>query len=515
MVQPTSAIMVKRSTNFFNLSHKALLLVMLPLTCDIILLVMLFNLVLSAEQLAARTEHVRWIRAQADAIFEHVGEAAVSLAGASNLSIIRGYEGLVTQVKQDLADLVTASNKTEDLAAAVQIQATTQRILGVLDEDRIRKENDSIEYPLGYNNTRRQLTDLLKILEESIERAYPAEQRADLERETVASGQMIKIIIIVGFIGNVILALSLTVYFNRGTTRRLQALMKNINSLAEGKELAPPIGGRDEIAQLDSTFHDMADLLAQAQRSRQEVMQMVSHDLKSPLFSIQLVLDMMLSGKVGQLDDKGEKLACAARRSASRMLALINDLLEIEKMEAGMLELDKSDISLSSVFEQSIQSVTALANEKGVELQSVETNLNLYADSNRLVQVLVNLLSNAVKFSDRGSKVIVAAQQVAEWVEIKVSDQGRGISADSSKFIFDRFHQIRAEDAKNLHGTGLGLSICKALVELHGGDIRVESEEGKGTTFLFRIPARGKVVLPESADGTDVVPIDHKGAPGQ
>jgi len=477
---------------------------MLPLACDIIFLIMLFNLVQNGEQVAARAEHVRVNRAQADAIFEHVGEAAVSLVG-ENTPIVTGYASLQNRVRQDVADLVTASDKQEELAAAVEIQAITERILGVLAENRSQKENDGIEFPLGYNNSRRQLIDLLNSLKQSIERAYPAQQRQELIEETAQSKERIKKAIIVGFTMNVILVLSLAIYFNRGTTARLQTLMNNTRLLAEGKELAPLIGGRDEIGKLDSTFHEMADLLTQAQQSRQEVMQMVSHDLKSPLFSIQLVLEMVESGMVGQLDDKGKNLVSVAGRSATRMVTLISDLLEIEKIQAGMLALDKAEVSLSSVFEQSIQTVAALANEKGIEVESLETNIVLDADSNRLVQVLVNLLSNALKFSPKGTKVTVAAQQLAECVEIKVSDQGRGIPAERAKFIFDRFHQVSSEDAKIQHGTGLGLSICKALVELHGGNIRVESEVGKGSTFIFTLPtAREKI---SSGGGSDVVAV--------
>jgi signal transduction histidine kinase len=235
----------------------------------------------------------------------------------------------------------------------------------------------------------------------------------------------------------------------------------------------------------------------QAERLQKEVVQMVSHDLRSPLTSIQAVLEMMQDDMLGNFDDKGKKLVAIADRSASRMLTLINDLLDVEKLDAGMLQLNKSQVSLSSIFEQSIQTVVTTANEKSIKIEALATNVMVYADGDRLVQILVNLLSNALKFSPTGAKVVVAARQLPEYVEITVADQGRGIPAHLTKSIFDRFKQVSSQDAKQQHGTGLGLSICKALVELHGGDIRAESEEGKGSTFYFSLPSSGKDVSPE------------------
>ncbi|HEY9790193.1 MAG TPA: ATP-binding protein, partial [Candidatus Obscuribacterales bacterium] len=236
--------------------------------------------------------------------------------------------------------------------------------------------------------------------------------------------------------------------------------------------------------------HDITERKG-AERLRQEVMQMVSHDLRSPLNTVQGFHEFLATGRLGTLSDQGHNMLAAAERNTNRMLGLINDLLEIEKMESGVLDLTIAEVSVASVFEQSVQSVVALANTKGVQVEVVPTALGCNADGDRLVQVLVNLLSNAIKFTPAGAKVTLSAALSGNYLEMKVADQGRGIPANMLPTIFDRFKQVQASDAKGKRGFGLGLAICKALVELHNGVINVESEVGVGSTFIVRIPSDG------------------------
>jgi len=226
-----------------------------------------------------------------------------------------------------------------------------------------------------------------------------------------------------------------------------------------------------------------------AERLRQEVLQMVSHDLRSPLQSIRGVLEMLGEGMVGKLNDQGKQMISVADRSCDRMLSLVSDLLDIERMEGGMLELNMTAFAVSESFEHSMQTVIPAAKDKGVQLIAQPTTLAIYADEGRLVQVLVNLISNAIKFSPAGSTITLSAMQVDNnFVELYVADQGRGIPVEMVDSIFDRFKQVSKDDAKNKRGSGLGLAICKALVELHGGTIRVQSEAGKGSVFSFKLP---------------------------
>jgi len=235
--------------------------------------------------------------------------------------------------------------------------------------------------------------------------------------------------------------------------------------------------------------HDITERKG-AERLRKEIVQMVTHDLRTPLTTVQHFHEMLAQGLFGPLDLRGQKTLEAAGQGTRRMLRLINDLLDIEKMEAGSLDLNQSLVELSFVFEQSVHSVLPAANAKGVRIECRPTTLTVYCDGERLIQVMVNLLSNAIKFTPPGARVVISAQQTQAGMQISVADEGRGIPASMLDTIFDRFKQVQVSDGRGRSGFGLGLAICKALVELHGGAISVESQEGMGATFTFRLPMR-------------------------
>lgn len=234
-------------------------------------------------------------------------------------------------------------------------------------------------------------------------------------------------------------------------------------------------------------LHNISERKA-AQRTKQEVVAMITHDLRAPLTTIRHVLEMLHDGSIGTLDDRGLHMCSAADQSALRMLALINDLLDIEKIKAGMMQLSLNQVDLASVFEQSANSAAGFAEGQKVILDMVPTNLSVYADHDRIVQVLVNLISNAVKFSPPQSKVTVSAVKNGSEVEISVQDQGRGIPQEMLDTVFERFQQVEKSDATRKGGTGLGLAICKEIVQLHGGAIRVRSQVGQGSIFSFTVP---------------------------
>lgn len=238
-------------------------------------------------------------------------------------------------------------------------------------------------------------------------------------------------------------------------------------------------------------IHDVTER-KEAERMKQEVIAMVTHDLRTPLTTIRHIVEMFEDGTGGPLSEVGGQLVDRLDSSSNRMLTLINDLLDLEKIKAGMLELDKSQVEISKVFHQCVEVVSGLAESKSVPIIIEPSQLTVYADPDRLVQVLVNLCANAIKFSPSGRPVALCASEDESSVEIHVVDQGRGVPQHLTTSIFGRFSQVESADASKKGGTGLGLAICKALVELHGGQIWVESEEGKGSIFSFRIPKQGQ-----------------------
>lgn len=234
-------------------------------------------------------------------------------------------------------------------------------------------------------------------------------------------------------------------------------------------------------------IHDVSER-RRAEELRREVMAMITHDLRSPLMTISNILDFYTRGVFSTTDEKGKKFLQSACRNADRMTALINDLLDIEKIEAGMMELAIDTVPLKECFVAVAETSALVAKEQDIELLFVDTDYLVDCDLDRIIRVLQNLVSNAIKFSPKGSKVRVSAKQVGNFAEISVADQGPGIPPDMVSVVFDRYRQIGTSKTESSTGSGLGLAICKSIVTLHGGQISVSSSSGGGSDFRFTIP---------------------------
>ncbi len=243
----------------------------------------------------------------------------------------------------------------------------------------------------------------------------------------------------------------------------------------------------------------------EVERLKKEFVSTVSHELRTPLTSIRGSLTLLSVGAMGKLPEQAQKVVAIAERNTIRLIGLINDILDIEKLEAGKLDMVFDNTPMQDILERSEQSVAAFAANNGIKLEIMPSDAVVYADGDRLVQVIVNLLSNAIKFSPKGQTVTVVTENAAGFVQVRVVDRGRGIPEKFKKLLFQRFQQVEASDAKKKGGTGLGLAICKGIIEQHGGQIGVESEEGKGSTFWFRVPpARTDSTLVVTAQKTDL-----------
>ncbi|MBA3856175.1 MAG: hypothetical protein C0507_04630 [Cyanobacteria bacterium PR.3.49] len=231
------------------------------------------------------------------------------------------------------------------------------------------------------------------------------------------------------------------------------------------------------------------------QRMRQTFVSMVSHELRTPLTAVSGFISLLEMGAFGDVSAEAKEQALRAEANVSRLMKLITDLLDLEKMDSGTLNVSKAKCKLQQILGDAEDASKAFAQDRGIrlEFESVSVGKNgtengeLYADADRLVQVLVNLITNAVKFSPAGGTVKVTHKLDEDTLEMRVVDEGRGVPAKYKELIFERFQQVEVGDAKQKGGTGLGLAICKTIVEMHGGIIGVESEEGKGSTFWFRI----------------------------
>jgi len=241
-----------------------------------------------------------------------------------------------------------------------------------------------------------------------------------------------------------------------------------------------------EESQLFCVIHDITERL-ETERLKQELMAMVNHDLRAPLSTLQITFALLRSGKYGNLNDEGGKLVERGERGCDRLLQLTRDFLDNDRLEANKLELHVERCDVLELVSGAAESVSGLTQGRNILVALDVPSLAVKGDRMRLEQVLTNLLSNAVKYSPDNGRITVKAVAKNGAAIISVIDQGPGISPAKKDMVFERFKQVQ-DPGKQQPGTGLGLAICKALVELHGGKIWLETELGKGCQFSFTIP---------------------------
>ncbi len=219
----------------------------------------------------------------------------------------------------------------------------------------------------------------------------------------------------------------------------------------------------------------------------------MSHELRTPLNSIIGFTSLILQGMVGEINEEQRKQLTLVKSSSDHLLNLINDILDISKIEAGKVELSLEEFGLDDVLGEVVETLSPIASLKSIEvLSNAPGGITLFSDRRRLKQVLMNLVGNAIKFTDQGSVNIVARVPNDGNLEIRVIDTGMGIREEDMNKLFIPFHQVGMSLTKSHQGTGLGLHLSKKLVNLLGGDISAKSEYGKGSEFTFTMPIRYK-----------------------
>jgi signal transduction histidine kinase len=217
----------------------------------------------------------------------------------------------------------------------------------------------------------------------------------------------------------------------------------------------------------------------------------MSHELRTPLNSILGFSQFLNCEKKGKLNEKQKRYVRNIMTSGNHLLHLINNILDITKLDSGEVELNMETVDLGEIISDAEQMVLPMILGKGItlELDCERGDFLVRGDRVKIKQILYNLLGNAVKFTPPDGSVSLVCRRAGEWVKVSVSDTGVGISKEDLEQIFDPFVQVQDYHAREHGGVGLGLSIVRSLVEMHGGNIRVDSEPGKGSTFSFTIPA--------------------------
>jgi PAS domain S-box-containing protein len=233
--------------------------------------------------------------------------------------------------------------------------------------------------------------------------------------------------------------------------------------------------------------HDVSQQ-KQLERTKQEFVAMVTHDIRGPLATIEAMLGLMEVGVLGQINDKGQRIAQGTRKQCQHLLRLLNDMLQLDKMEAGSFDLVCEQMDVANVAQDAVENVRHLTEAKHLTVNQQVQHINCWADELRVIQVILNLLTNAIKYSPENSTIDVKVEDRGSFAYVAVTDRGRGIPPEKTSRIFEKFEQVSSSDARDKQGTGLGLAICKGIVTQHGGEIGVQSVLEQGSTFWFTIP---------------------------
>jgi PAS domain S-box-containing protein len=243
------------------------------------------------------------------------------------------------------------------------------------------------------------------------------------------------------------------------------------------------------------------------ERMKTEFISVVSHELRTPLTSIHSALNLLSEGLIAPETERGQRTIQIAADGAERLMRLVNDILDLERLESGKVKLEVKPCNVADLISTARDLMKMMAKQAGVGLSIASLDCPIMVDRDRILQVLTNLLSNAIKFSPEGSSVWLKAEYFeaeqagqnpailstdSPFVCFSVRDQGRGIPNDKLLSIFERFHQVDASDSRQKGGTGLGLAICRSIVQQHSGEIWVESTLGAGSCFYFTLPIMGK-----------------------
>lgn len=277
----------------------------------------------------------------------------------------------------------------------------------------------------------------------------------------------------------------------RSITRPVSLLKSKTREIAEGRfEGGLRVTSPPELAELATAFNVMCERLKELDRMKAEFFSSMSHELRTPLTSIKEGTGLLLDGVGGETTDKQRKLLAILAEESNRLIGVVNSLLDLSKMEAGMMTYDFEITTLGPLIQRAVAEITPLVEAKQIALQTtIEAQLpRAKLDAERILQVLRNLIGNAVKFTPKGGYVRIVARPVNGNLEVSVKDSGPGIPAESLRTIFEKFHQGAHSKAKTRQGTGLGLAIASSIITSHGGKIWAESELGQGSRFVFVLP---------------------------
>jgi two-component system sensor histidine kinase GlrK len=347
------------------------------------------------------------------------------------------------------------------------------------------------EYPQGwYTREKNQLTDKILGLLEKVE-AERQQGTYNKVRELADAGGRAREGAVTITIASLAFILILSLLIARSINKPISVLKNKTREIAKGRfEADLRLSSPPEIGELAAAFNFMCRKLSELDKVKSDFFASMSHELRTPLTSIKEGTGLLLEGVGGATTEKQRKLLTILAEESNRLIGLVNSLLDLSKMEAGMMNYSFEKASLAPLIKKAVGEITPLIEAKGIQLETevAERLPTVKVDSERILQALRNLIGNAVKFTPKAGRVKVAARSVTGKIEVSVRDTGPGIAPENLKAIFDKFHQGNSNGVFSVNGTGLGLAIAKHIIVSHGGEIWAENHPDRGSTFTFVLP---------------------------
>ncbi len=482
-----------------KLFQKGVLLIAIPIVGQFAFVLFLIGAHRSSEELAWKDMHFRTQTQElmAISILTYKAIGGLSIYGMGNeTGSLRAFDQQYEQLqrKVEMLSLMDRANPSETTKKAKSI---LKRVLSSMYAARqavsLKTAGSGPSLILVVSELRKEIEELLTILEKLITERV-GESLTDTQ-QLERSRWIFLVSIVSGFSINMLVAAVLLLVYARDFAKRFNIVVDNTRRVPEGLPLNQRIDGHDEIADLDRTFHEMNESLKAAEARKQQLMSMVSHDIRGPLTSVQITLEILLNRSVTQVSDQVHKRLNDMDKLVQRLSRMVNDVLDFDKLKVGKLDLTLDMVSIRDVIDECINELLPLLTKQDIGIDVSGGDHRVIADRERLPQVLVNLIANAAKFTPRGARIMIYTVPLAEsgngedeMLKIAIRDEGPGVSEKYRETIFLPFEQVPDDKRPKAGSSGLGLPICKMLVELHGGKIGVDVPSSGGSIFWFTLP---------------------------
>jgi two-component system sensor histidine kinase GlrK len=371
-----------------------------------------------------------------------------------------------------------------------ELMQVYERYQEIFDKETVHIKADQ-EYPQAwYNNEKNKATDMILGSLETLQ-TERQQNTYNKVRELADAGARAREAAVAITIASLLFILMLSLVIARSITKPISVLKNKTREIARGRfEGNLRLSSPPEIAELASSFNFMCQKLSELDRLKTDFFASMSHELRTPLTSIKEGTGLLLEGVGGATTEKQRKLLKILAEESNRLIGLVNSLLDLSKMEAGMMSYSFEKASLAPLIKKAVGEITPLVEAKEIRLETeiAEGLPTVKLDRERILQALRNLLGNAVKFTPKAGRVTVVARPISGKVEVSFRDTGPGIPTENLKTIFDKFHQGNSTGAFSANGSGLGLAIAKHVIVSHGGEIWAENHPEQGSTFIFVLP---------------------------